>query len=152
MTRESQSERVQCAAGRSGVELLEAHFERHVYDRHMHDAYAIGITLRGVQRFWCRGATHDSTPGHVIVINPGDVHDGRSGSAGGYAYRMLYVNRDVIETSLEDVLEHHGEIGTPRPVLADPDLVRCVNAAWNAIATASNSLTADELLHRSLVS
>lgn len=77
MIRESGLERVRCAAGRRGVELLEAHFTRHVYDRHMHDTYAVGITLRGVQRFWCRGAVHDSTPGDVIVINPGEVHDGR---------------------------------------------------------------------------
>jgi hypothetical protein len=31
---------------------------------------AIGVTLRGVQRFWYRGVTHDSTPGHAIVIRP----------------------------------------------------------------------------------
>src|SRR5262245_53964798 len=60
---------------------------------------AIGITLRGVQRFWCRGAMHDSTPGDVIVIHPGEVHDGQSGSAGGYVYRMFYVSRQLIETS-----------------------------------------------------
>lgn len=141
---------MQCTAGGSGVELLEAHFERHVYDRHMHDTYAIGITLRGVQRFWCRGALRDSTPGHVIVINPGDVHDGQSGSAGGYAYRMFYLNRDVIAASLEEVLEHNGEIGPSCPVLWDPDLARHLDASWHAAATAPRSLIADELLHQSL--
>jgi hypothetical protein len=70
--------------GCDGVELLQARFERHVYDRHMHDTYAIGVTLNGVQRFWCRGSYHDSTGGQVMVIHPGEVHDGRSGAAGGY--------------------------------------------------------------------
>ena len=150
MTPESRPERVQCPAGRSGVELLEAHFERHVYDRHMHDAYAIGITLRGVQRFWCRGGTHDSTPGHVIVIRPGEVHDGRSGSAGGYAYRMFYISRQLVEVSLEEALEHAGEFGVPCPVLSDRELAQRLDAAWTATATAPNSLTADELLHQGL--
>jgi len=150
VTRQSRPDRVHCAAGGSGVDLLEAHFERHVYDRHMHDTYAIGITLRGVQRFWCRGARHDSTRGHVIIINPGDVHDGQSGSAGGYAYRMFYVSRDVIATSLEDLLEHNSEIAAPCPVLSDPDLAHHLDAAWNATVTAPRSLIADELLHQSL--
>src|SRR5574339_94552 len=78
--------------GGPGVELLEAAFEHHVYDRHSHETLAIGITLRGVQRFWCRGSTYDSRRGDVIVLDPGDVHDGRSGAHGGYAYRMLYVD------------------------------------------------------------
>src|ERR1051325_8282718 len=34
----------ECPPGCDGVELLQASFERHVYDRHMHDAYAIGVT------------------------------------------------------------------------------------------------------------
>lgn len=70
--------------GGPGVELLEAAFDHHVYDRHSHDTFAAGVTLRGVQRFWCRGSTHDSRPGDVIVLDPGEVHDGRSGAAGGY--------------------------------------------------------------------
>jgi hypothetical protein len=57
--------------GGHGVELLEAAFEHNVYDRHSHETLAIGITLRGVQRFWCRGSTHDSRPGDVIVLGPG---------------------------------------------------------------------------------
>jgi hypothetical protein len=31
----------------NGVLLLEAVFDRHVYERHMHDTYAVGVTLRG---------------------------------------------------------------------------------------------------------
>ena len=48
------SEWIDCPAGRDGIELLHASLDRHVYDRHIHESYAIGVTLRGVQRFWCR--------------------------------------------------------------------------------------------------
>jgi hypothetical protein len=30
----------------NGVLLFEAVFDRHVYERHMHDTYAVGVTLR----------------------------------------------------------------------------------------------------------
>lgn len=151
-TVEGSRERVRCPPGRNGVELLEAEFERHVFDRHMHETYAIGFTRRGVQRFWCRGATHDSTPGHVIAINPGEVHDGRSGTGGGYAYRMLYVSVATFRDIVEDALECPPvKLEVRAPLLADPVLARQLNAAWNAMGCSPTSLASDELLRRSLI-
>jgi AraC-like DNA-binding protein len=143
-------ERAVCFQGGDGVELLEAAFDRHVYDRHTHDAYAIGVTLHGVQRFWCRNRTHDSTPGHVIVISPGEVHDGRSGAAGGYRYRMFYIRPDRLGDVLLDVVRTPSDVGADRPLFPDPDLFNRLNLAWRAVAHSPGSLAADELLLRSL--
>jgi AraC-like DNA-binding protein len=131
-----------------GVELLEAAFERHVYERHIHETYAIGFTLRGVQRFWCRGATRDSTPGHVIAINPGEAHDGQSGAAGGYAYRMFYVSINRVQVIVDQSTKRHVEsIGARAPLVADRLLAQRLNATWRALNLAPQSLAADELLH-----
>ena len=149
---ESSTEWVRCSRGADGVELLEAEFERHVYDRHMHDTYAIGFTRRGVQRFWCRGETHDSTPGNVIAISPGEVHDGRSGAGGGYAYRMFYVSVARFRSIVEDALERPTvRFDARAPLLADPVLARQLNAAWKANTCSATSLASDELLHQSLI-
>ena len=137
----------ECPPGRDGVELLQASFEHHVYDRHMHDAYAIGVTLRGVQRFFCAGAVHDSTAGNVIVIRPGEVHDGRSGSHGGYAYKMIYVRPDVLDSLLEGApcsLDNRPS----GPLISDRVAFDLLNAGWNALAASPNSLASDELLVR----
>jgi AraC-like DNA-binding protein len=134
--------------GPDGIELLQASFDRHVYDRHMHDTYAIGVTLRGVQRFWCRGATHDSTSGHVLVIRPGEVHDGRSGAAGGYAYRMLYVRPDVIEAIVDESHARHSDLDVSGPLVSDATAFDLLNAGWKALALSPSSLAADELLLR----
>jgi AraC-like DNA-binding protein len=131
-----------------GVELLEAAFERHVYGRHIHETYAIGFTLRGVQQFWCRGATRDSTPGNVIAINPGEAHDGQSGAAGGYAYRMFYVSVDRIRQFVEQSTKRRVEsIGAQAPLIADRMLAQKLNRAWHELARDPESLAADELLH-----
>jgi AraC-like protein len=143
-------ERVCCRIAADGIELLEAAFEHHVYDRHMHDCYAVGITLRGVQRFWCRGATHDSIPGDAIVINPGEAHDGRSGAAGGYAYRIMYIPIDVWSGVFADVLQRPGAGANVRsPLLHDRRLARELDAAWMAMA--DGAPLADELLARCLI-
>ena len=134
--------------GPDGIELLQASFDRHVYDRHMHDTYAIGVTLRGVQRFWCRGATHDSTPGHVLVIRPGEVHDGRSGSAGGYAYRMLYVRPEIIDAIADEACGRRSDLDVAGPLVGDRTAFDLLNAGWSALAQSPSSLASEELLLR----
>jgi AraC-like DNA-binding protein len=136
---------------RYGVELLEAQFERHVYERHMHDTYAIGVTLRGVQRFWCCGATRNSMPGDVIMIPPGTVHDGQSGSAGGYRYLMFYVPLSLVRDVIEDALERPAAPGVyASPLFEDPALARSLTSAWSAMS-ASSTLAADVVFRDSLL-
>lgn len=111
----------------NGIELLEASFDRHVYERHVHDTYAIGVTLSGVQRFWCRGATNDSVAGNVMVIHPGEVHDGRSGAPGAYSYRMIYVPVPLIRELAGGI-----EPGARSTILHDTALADLVYRAWSA--------------------
>jgi AraC-like DNA-binding protein len=139
-----------CPAGPDGIELLQASLDQHVYDRHIHDSYAVGVTFRGVQRFWCRGATHDSTPGDTIVIRPGEAHDGQSGSAGGYGYRMFYVRPDVFDSALNDAFGGRASVAMPTPVLADSSLSNRLSACWSAVASAPSSLAAEESFIRGL--
>jgi len=135
----------------NGIELLDASFEHHVYERHIHDTYAIGVTLHGVQRFSCRGAIRNSTPGHIAAIAPGDAHDGQSGSAGGYRYRMMYVPAAILRDVFEDVLERPAlETYADSPVVNDPALADLLNTTWKAMA-ARALLGGEELFHRTII-
>lgn len=135
-----------------GIELLTAHFDRHVYERHSHEAYAFGVTETGVQAFNCRGAAHASTPGTVMAFNPADPHDGHSGAEGGFSYRMLYIAPAVMRQTLEDAAERPA----PLPFFLDP-LVRDAAVAqllWRlhrALEAAAPPLARDVLLAEALV-
>jgi AraC-like DNA-binding protein len=74
-----------------GVQLLQAWFAGHGFDKHRHDTYAIGLTDVGVQAFDYRGVAEMSTPGKVVVLHPDETHDGRAGSPDGFGYRIIYV-------------------------------------------------------------
>src|SRR5882724_8180394 len=63
-----------------GVQLLQAWFPGHGFDKHRHDTYATGLTDVGVQAFDYRGVTEVSTPGKVVVLHPDETHDGRAGT------------------------------------------------------------------------
>jgi AraC-like DNA-binding protein len=77
--------------GRSGIEAVTARFHGHAYDMHRHDEWLVGVTHTGVQDFFCRGKRRQSTPGRVILIEPGERHDGQAIQARGFSYSMLYL-------------------------------------------------------------
>ena len=45
------------------VEAMHAHFRDHVYHRHSHETYSLGVTDAGAQSFTCRGAARTSAAG-----------------------------------------------------------------------------------------
>ena len=75
----------------TGIETLRAHFEGHAYDPHWHDSYLIGVTEQGVQQFNCRRARHNSVPGQVFLVEPGELHDGDAPTADGFTYERAAI-------------------------------------------------------------
>jgi len=80
----------------------------------------------------------------VLAINPGDAHDGRSGAAGGFAYRMLYITPERMRSIA-------GDFATRTPLVRDRTLACAVDDAWRAMHHDPRTLAADELLERALV-
>jgi AraC-like DNA-binding protein len=132
-TQSSIRDRAHYGQPRRGVETLEAFFAGHAFDRHAHDTLAVGLTDSGVQRFRYRGRCHDSTSGGMILLHPGEPHDGESGATGGFAYRMVYLDPGY---GLE-LLREDGR-GPNLPFAADPlqrdsRLRQAFTALWQAL-------------------
>jgi AraC-like DNA-binding protein len=86
----------------NGLVRLEACLAAHAYRPHRHDTYAIGITLRGVQRYNYRKSCRASLPGEVVILHPDELHDGQSGTDGALLYRMLYIRPEAVLDALVD--------------------------------------------------
>lgn len=78
------------------VTFLQATMVKFAYDNHAHEDLALGVTLEGIQEFVCNASTHRSAPGDIIIIRPGDVHNGHSGSNTILRYAMLYCCEDEL--------------------------------------------------------
>ena len=134
------------------LEAMHAHFERHVYHRHSHETYSLGVTDTGAQSFTCRGAARTSAAGMVMAFNPDDPHDGWAADALGFTYRMVHIGPDLVAGVLEDtVLENtrEGRAGLPLfadPVVSDPVLARDLRALHRALLGGAPALRRDELL------
>ena len=66
------------------------------YTKHAHEELAVGITLQGIQEFVCRGSRFKSSPGNIILFNPGDVHNGNPGNREVLKYVMLYLDPETV--------------------------------------------------------
>jgi AraC-like DNA-binding protein len=114
----------------AGVELFSAWFAGQAYQKHRHDTYAIGVTDRGVQVFDYRGSAHASMPGQVVVLHPDEIHDGRAGTADGFAYRIVYVEPAVLAEAVRALR------GRPYPLPFVSDVVSSNPTLAHAVAEA----------------
>lgn len=131
--------------GDTGIETIRAHFTGHAYDPHDHDECLIGVTEHGVQQFHCRRRTNISTPGRVILIEPGEVHDGHSPSEEGFTYTMLYLPVPVLTGRAEGLRGMGGAspLGFRATLADDPGLALAIRTAFAAIHGAEGRLARD---------
>lgn len=129
------------------VEAMHAHFERHVYHRHSHETYSLGVTDDGAQSFTCRGSAHTSGAGMVMTFNPDDPHDGWAGDTRGFTYRMIHIGPALVAGILEDMTGRPAGLPLfPDPVVTDPRLAGNLLALHRALLCGAPALRQDELL------
>ncbi|GAB4171512.1 MAG: AraC family transcriptional regulator [Thalassobaculales bacterium] len=114
---------------RPGIERLAARFAGHAYDRHAHDAYALGLTLSGTQCFGYRGSRWASSQGQVMILHPDEAHDGEAGTKGGFAYRMVYVDPAFLAGAFASLGRRELPF-CPMPVQRDAALAAAVEDAF----------------------
>jgi AraC-like DNA-binding protein len=103
------------------VTVLQAKMNDFSYGRHAHEEYSFGVTLAGRQDFFASGAFHRSFRGNIIIFNPGEVHDGHSGTDDTLQYRMLYVHPDQLEPLLGSVdIKQRQDYQIKETMLDDP--------------------------------
>ncbi|MEL6407713.1 MAG: AraC family transcriptional regulator [Chloroflexota bacterium] len=72
------------------LRFMKAHFIKHAFKPHAHDYFVLGIIEQGLQSYTHNRDQHYTSPGEIIIINPGEVHTGESAVAHGFSYRALY--------------------------------------------------------------
>jgi AraC-like DNA-binding protein len=71
------------------LELLHATYVRHRFAPHTHDTFVLAVVESGAASSRYRGGVALYRPGGVVVVEPGEPHDGEP-APGGWRYRALY--------------------------------------------------------------
>jgi len=96
-TDERDSARFRHLAQLPGLELYHAHISDYAFEPHTHEAFGIGTIETGAERFRYRGTQHLAAEKSVVTMNPDEIHTGESATEGGWRYRMVYIEPDLLE-------------------------------------------------------
>jgi AraC-like DNA-binding protein len=133
------------------VEWLVAAYRTHRFTRHWHDTYALGTVEIGGETFVAHGARHYAKPGSLVLLNPGDIHDGETADPAGWRYRMLYPAPEVLARVASEIAGRP----TPAPcfrraVVHDPQAARLLLAAHHAAEVSRSALEREARLMEAL--
>ncbi len=86
-----------------GLELLRATYITHEFARHTHLEFMVGVIEQGACSFYYRGDIHLAPAGSIVLINPGEAHDGSGGEAGSLTYRTFYPAEGLLQQVASEV-------------------------------------------------
>ncbi len=134
-----------------GIDIVHADTAR-AFSRHIHDEFGIGLIDRGAQKSASGRGMVEAGAGDLITVNPGEVHDGLPLDDRGRAWRMLYLDPDVVSELIADITDGRPlhDIEFHRPALCDPRLSARFESLFTAMTSSAerqiDSLHADEAL------
>ena len=137
--------------GIAGIELFRANLVRHVFDKHFHDTYTIGMNDGGQGCFLHEGTTHYAQPGQFNLINPGDVHTGQVASEAGWRFRNLYISVPLVQQVLSQ-MEWDGppQPGLSQAIVRDGPLLAMFHQLFQALSLPTSPLAQQSLLLEAL--
>jgi AraC-like DNA-binding protein len=106
------------------MDLFQLDSWSEAFPRHWHEEWGIAVILQGINRFWFRGAWYNACPGTIVIVPPGEVHDGGLAKDAVWGERMCYVPSQTMARIVE---AHTGSRKEPRfssPVINDKPLAR----------------------------
>jgi AraC-like DNA-binding protein len=125
-----------------GVELSEARITTHVFPKHFHEDYKLGVVCSGEGTFFCRGTKNIVPQGHCFFIRPGEIHHG----AGSWSYFNLNIHEKVVR----EVSPHQGTVTVSDAVTRDKKLVAAVVKIYQIFRYENSVLAKEQALYNFL--
>ncbi|KAA9001926.1 AraC family transcriptional regulator [Affinibrenneria salicis] len=139
----------QHCTGIAGVEAMTMLTE-HAFPRHSHDHFGIGVMTSGAQRSWSDMGLVESRAGDIIMVNPGEIHDGAP-VGGVRGWHIIYLAPNLLMREAGDDVAP-GDL-TIRPVAQDAQLAGEILRFFRELSRQnSDPLAREEALLRCLMS
>ena len=129
------------------LELLRATYINHSFSRHTHDGFMIGVIEQGGCRFYYRGGYHIAAAGSIVLINPGEVHDGSGSFGASMTYRALYPEVSHLQRAASELAGRQRDIPYfPEPVMADDPLSSQIRSLHQTLEASASPLERESRL------
>lgn len=125
----------------TGVEVFRLTSVRS-FPRHSHDQFGIGLIESGSHRSWSDFGSVDGNAGDVIMVNPGEMHDGEPLNGQCRSWRMVYLDPRVVYQLFDGERDVTPAALLPR--VADQHQAHCFSALFQALTEMPISPEAQE--------
>jgi len=120
------------------------------FPRHSHEQFGVGVIVFGAQRSWSGIGSVSAAAGDVIMLNPGEIHDGAPIDGSARGWRIIYLDPAAMAREVRE--EFVGQVEIVRPVARDPLLAEHFAELFPCLTAAQpDSLAREENLLRSLM-
>ena len=122
------------------MHLLQLDSWTEAFPRHWHEEWGVAVIRQGTNRFWYRGAWHNAGPGAIVVVPPGEVHDGGLKKDEVWGERMCYVPVESMARITEAHTGRQQELRFSTPVIHDKSLARLLLRVHRTLASGGQTL------------
>lgn len=138
----------QYRAALPGIEAVSLHSDRQ-FPRHSHDQFGIGVITSGGHRSWSCIGWVNAVCGDMIMVNPGEIHDGYSLDGSARGWKMLFVEPELVHDIFNGEIQTHDV--DLRPSVQDRDQRTRFERLFHAVTTQKpESLDIEECLLQTL--
>jgi len=133
------------------LQLMRAHYTTHVFPRHYHETYVIEVVRQGADEFFCDGKTYTATAGQIVLINPHEVHTGKSVGRRPLQYCSLYPTADMMRGIARQLPGFPDDLPMfARRVVEDERIARLLAGAYAVASNRVDAFTAQSILVNTL--
>lgn len=132
-----------------GIDRIAARLPRHVFDRHSHDRFGLGVMLAGGHDSLYGSRRRVVAAGQVMVVNAGEMHDGFPLGDQGRSYVLGYFEPEVLAAGIADAVGdpgRDGEIELAPSIEADVRAAPAVRRALEGLSPGTDPLDRDQRL------
>jgi len=105
--------------GEHGQNFFKNFYCNFSFPKHFHDEFLIQIISRGRNIFFCNGHEYVGRPGDVVLINPGEIHNGTCVPNEPLEYKVFYIENEKLNSILASK-----KLGVTVPFLFGQTLVK----------------------------
>ncbi|MFP2770409.1 AraC family transcriptional regulator [Oceanisphaera sp. KMM 10153] len=136
----------------NGIEMVDAHYQKQTFSKHVHEGYTIGVIEQGAQRFFRSGENHIADENSIILVNTDDVHTGEAASEGGWHYRAIYPTPEHFALISNDLIGGSSLIPYFRDsVIHDKRIASQLRLIMNQIEEGASVLLVETLIYSTLL-
>ncbi|NRB53364.1 MAG: AraC family transcriptional regulator [Saprospiraceae bacterium] len=129
-----------------GLELLRASFTTQYFKPHFHEQYALILVEQGKADYSYKGKIRVLDSGSILLLNPYEVHTGKSFNGEPWNFRSLYISQALFHQVHKEFTQKEYYPAFTTAVLQDPTFARLFSRVHEYLLSETEDVSAQTVV------